>query len=191
MAKREIDDAEYDVLTRGMQLLNKLQSDPGALKHLERAVKTVMPEVKTSEDQVLEIAKPYVEKIDALEKKYDERFAKEDEDRKKYAEAQADRALTTALGDIRKRYALTDEGMGKITKIMQERNIPDPYAAAALFNEYNPKPTQETSSWEPSRWNFQEESVVDTKALFKDEDMWADRETGKILTEMRQQNAVH
>ncbi len=186
MAKREIDEAELDGLTRAANLLAKLQANPESLRHLERSVKTIMPEVKTQEDQIEEIAKPYAEKIAALEKRFEERLSKEDEERKKYQEQSADRALTTALGDIRKRYNLTDEGMGKITKIMQERNIPDPYAAAALFNEYNPKPTQEVSTWEPQRWDLQNNAVVDTKALFADEDLWADREVGKVLTEIRQ-----
>lgn len=190
MAKREIDEAELDVMSRGMALLNKLQNDPKALKHLERAVKTVMPEVRTQEDQIDEMAKPYVEKIEALEKTINERFTKEDESRQKIAEANADRALHSAFSDIRKRYNLTDEGVGKISKIMEERNIPDPYAAAALFNEYNPKPVQDTSSWEPARWDFQNNSVVNTEELFKDEDLWADKQVGQVLHELRTNQAA-
>ena len=65
---------------------------------------------------------------------------------------------------------------------MIERNIADPEAAAALFNEMQPKEivnTWQSAYADPTKGSDKHD------LLLRDEDRWADEMTGNILREMR------
>lgn len=190
MAKVEIEDAQLQGMQRAVALLEKLNSSPKARRHLEQAVKAEFPDVQTQDEQVAALAAPYIEQVEAKTKALDERLNKLDAREKEAAEAAADNALIASFGRL-KQQGYTEEGLAKIAGLMTERRIADPEAAAALFDRMNPKPPAEVpGSWEPQSWNIDQNAVVDTKALFTDEDRWADVEVGKVLADIRGQRAA-
>lgn len=190
MAKVEIDDSELQGYRRAVGLLEKLNASPKARAHLERAVKAEFPDVKTQEEQIEEFAAPHLQKVTETVEALNKRLADIDAREKKLAEDAADNALIASFGRL-KQQGYTEEGLAKIATLMTDRRIPDPEAAAALFDRMNPKPAPEApSSWEPQSWNIDQNAVVDTKALFTDEDRWADAEVGKVLADIRGQRAA-
>jgi len=73
-----------------------------------------------------------------------------------------------------------------VKRLMVDRSIPDPEAAAALFERLNPTPVQTRSSWEPDRWNLESDAVDhDVAGLFANPDKWEDAMIGKILIDER------
>lgn len=190
MAKVEIDDGQLQGMQRAVALLEKLNQSPKARRHLEQAVKAEFPDIQTQDEQVEALAAPYIEKVEAVSKKLEDRLAAIDARERAEQEAAADNALIASFGRL-KSQGYTEEGLAKIATLMTERRIADPEAAAALFDRMNPKPPPETpASWEPQSWNIDQNAVVDTKALFTDEDRWADAEVGKVLAEVRGQRAA-
>lgn len=188
MAKVEVDESVFQQLQKGMALLEKLNGSPKARKHLERAVKEEFPTVETEEERAASLVKPYADKIEELEKKIGERFATEDEAKKKAAQEAADADLYGRFLRL-KDNGYTDEGLEKIAGLMKDRHIADPEAAAALYDRLNPKPVQtQPSAWEPQSWNFHGEDPsgkVNVKELFSDPDNWADKEAARVINEMR------
>ncbi len=178
----EISDEQLAVLTRAMTFLQEAASKPETRRDFERLAKKLRPEVETTDDIAAEVAKPYVEQIEAVNSKIDD-FLKAQADREaKAAETAADRARDEAFSRLRQA-GYTDEGMDTIKKLMIDRAIADPEAAAALFDKMNPKVVAESGgSWEPDAWNFQEPvEGIDVKALFSDPDRWADKAVYDVL----------
>lgn len=187
---KQIEDADYEAMSRAVALLQKLNASPKARTHLERAVKAEFPDVVTAEEQADLVARPYIDKIEALEKKLTDKFDAQEARERKAAEEAADNELIGSFMRL-KSNGYTDEGLEKIAGLMKERKIADPEAAAALFDRLNPKPPEAApSSWEPARWDISSNAVTDTKALFENEDRWADQEVGKVLHEVRTAHAA-
>lgn len=81
-----------------------------------------------------------------------------------------------------------EDGIEKVKQLMVDKSIADPYAAAARFLELNPPQTQEAPAWTPQHWNMDQQTGGDAeslKALFADEDRWADNMAGVALQEHR------
>lgn len=180
----EVADADLAVLQNAYALLKEMQADPKAKRDFERAIKAVRPQVETEADVADRIAAPYVEQIKALEDKITARFSEEDTRRAARAEADQERSVSDAFTRLSEQ-GYTEDGLDKIKALMIDRRIPDPEAAAALFDKQNPKPPSDTPSWEPNYWSNDPNLAVNTKELFEDSERWADKEVGKVLHEMR------
>lgn len=190
MAKREIDEQELLQLQRGFALLEQLQGDPKARSHLERAVKVKYPDIKTQEEQIEEVSAPHVARVNEAVEALNKRMADLDAREQKAAEDAADNALLSSFQRLQSQ-GYTNEGISQIARLMSDRKIADPEAAAALYDRMNPRQVEAPpSAWEPQHWNIESNAVVDTKALFTDPDKWADAEVGKVLADVRGQRAA-
>lgn len=177
---------QLNILQRSQLLLQKLSQ--GATKRdFERLVKTIVPEVETTDDVVQSAAAPYIEQLQATQKKLDDFLAAQAEAAANSERAQAETSLRSAFERLRSKEGLTDEGEKTIREYMIERNIPDPEAAWALWEKRNPKPAVVGhAAWEPDSWNLRENAVaVDVEGLFRDPDLWGDKEAANVINEMR------
>lgn len=189
MAELVIDESDYNQLVAAKKLLEQLNADPQSRKHLTAGIKKHYPNVRTDEDVAEEVARPHVEKVEAHLSKMEEMMAKLAEREAKDAEARTLSQLETQFSRLKKSYGYNDEGIDKIKALMVDRSIPDPDAAAALFERLNPAPVETRSSWEPDSWDLRNDAVeTDVQGLFSDPDRWADKEVGKILLDIRSQN---
>src|SRR5579872_835938 len=140
----EIDDSELDVLRKGKVLLDELLRSPKTKRTTERAIKALHPDTVISDD----FEEPIHNEIKSVSDKLD-----------KFLEQQRisaeDGKLEAAFDQLRKDAGYTDEGIDKIKGIMKERTIPDPMAAAALYEKMNPPPKpQQPSSFAGTSWGF-------------------------------------
>lgn len=182
----EITDQELALYRNGMALLQKLDANAEAKPFLERAIKTVMPNVQTEEDIAARFTAPLTEKVTGLETQLNAALAglkQRDDDA---ATAQITGQLTDAFSRLQAD-GYTPEGLEKIKTLMVERKIADPEAAAALFDRQNPKPAVDNPAFAPSTWEIDSTAApgIDTKALFANEERWADQEAVNVLNEIR------
>lgn len=178
---------EIALLERSHAMLLKLNGDPATRPLLEKAIKHHHPEVTTEEEAGARILAPQIEAFtrDVATPLMDELKAMR-EQRDAAAAAATETQLTEAFTDIRRTRGYTDDGIEAIKKLMVDKSIADPYAAAARFAELNPPASQEAPGWTPSSWNI-DQTVTDhdLKGLFANEDAWADNMAQKTLNEIR------
>lgn len=164
----EIDDAEYQSLAGAKALLDKLVRDPRTKRDAERLIKTHHPEVVTTAEQEA----PIMDEIKALAKRLDEDIT-----------SRKSREIDTRLDseyEILRKEGWQPEGIEKLKKFQVERNIPSPLDAAGAWDRSFPKPKEQVSPLAPTDWGFgRGEEGTDTRALFDDEDRWAEGEARK------------
>lgn len=186
MAAVEIDDAELATLQAGKKLLEQINGDPKTRSLLTKAIKAHYPNTRTDEDVAAEVAQPYIERVEGVATKLQEQLDALTAERTAAADARAKGDMSSAFDRLRQTYGYNDDGIDRIQKLMIERNIADPEAAAALHERLNPTPAQTRSSWEPDSWNLKEDAVDhDVAGLFSNPDLWADKRIGQILMEER------
>lgn len=180
---------QLTTLQRGQLLLQKLAQGP-TKRRFENIVKEVVPEVETTDDQIAEYAAPYVEQLEATNKRLEDFLEAQTKERNDSAEAAAAAKLSADFAQMRQE-GLTEEGEAKVREIMVERNVADPWAAFALWEKNNPKPPEGRASWEPDSWNLELNAVGrDNDGLFKNPDQWTDQEVHNVLAEMRRPQQV-
>ena len=165
--------AEEAKLLRGSKtLMDRLLKDPKTRRQAEGLVKQLYPEAVTTDD----VAAPYIERIDGLEKKLDKYF-KEQEGK------ELDTRLNSQIAQLRED-GYTEEGIEKIKEIMVKEQIPNAIAASKLWDKANPPKPAENSNFTPSNWGFGHKTEDgDLKLLFEDEDAWAEKEARKAWDE--------
>lgn len=173
-------------MERATSLLHKLNGNPSARKHLEASVKVVMPEVETEDDVAARIAQPYVERVAKLEETVTT-LATSLEAKDKAAVESREQADTEAAFGRLEGMGYQPAGIDAIKKLMVERKIADPEAAAALFDRMNPPVANEQPGWAPSSWSMESTApaTTDVKAMFQDPEAWADGEVGRALADVR------
>ena len=181
---------QFQTLQRGQLLLQKLSQTPSTKRSFERLVKEIVPEVQTTADIVQEEAAPYIEQITAVGTKLDDFLAAQEAREAASADAAANASLSEAFVKLRAE-GLTEAGEAEVKKAMVERNIADPYAAFALWERNNPKPPEGLAAWEPDSWNFAKNAVGrNVDELFKNPDLWADEEAGRVLADLRRPQQI-
>src|SRR5215467_8744834 len=118
MAKREIEDEEYNFLKGRQQVadfVETIYNDPALSKEAKRLIKKKYPDMQIPD---LDIEDRFEKRLDDDKKEREEaaRVAREEEQDKRYKELR---------GKTQKDYGLTDEGMADLEKFMLERNIGD------------------------------------------------------------------
>jgi HD superfamily phosphohydrolase len=180
----EIDEAELVELQRAHALLSELSTKPEAKKNFERALKTIVPTIETDEDRQLlaeQLAAPHISRVNETADRL-EKLLKAQEDRETVIKSrEVEQGLENAFSKVRK-MGFNDEGLEAVKRLMVERQIADPEAAAALIRMN--EPVQEVRSWQSPMYN-PSEGVTDVKKLFADEDRWLDDEIGATLRDMR------
>ena len=170
----DVEDGHLRVLQGAHALMDKLMRTPATRQQAETLIKQIEPSVTTTEDY----AKPYIEKIDGLEKKLDT-----------FLTEQKTREIDGVLG---KEYqALLDdgwtyEGLEKLKKFQVERNIPSPIDAAGAWERRYPAQPQQASILSSADWGFARDNADEMNSLlWKDEDAFADKEAFNVITEFR------
>lgn len=181
----EITEDQLAVFHKATAFLQEAATNSATKRDFERLVKKIRPDVETAEDIAAEVAKPYVEKLEAATKRLDDYMAAQDERSRSQSTAESDAARDAAFNRL-KAEGYTLEGLDNIKRLMVDRSIADPEAAAALFDRMNPKPAAGGASWEPANWDIRNDAVDnDVAGLFANEDLWADKMVGTVLNEIR------
>lgn len=185
-----VDAATLDLLTRSHKVLNTLNGNPQARAHLEDSLKVVFPDVKTEREVAADLTAPVIAQLEEKLKPVIDTVNSIAADRDAAIKHHTEVQLASAFDEMRRTRGFTDEGIEQVKKLMVDRNIADPQAAAALFAEQNPPQTQEAPSWAPQHWSMEQTTGGDAdslKQLFADEDRWADNMVGQALNEHRAQ----
>lgn len=184
-----VDPRELEALRRANQVLMSLNGNPQARAHLEESLKVVFPQVKTEREVAKELVEPQLAAFEEKLKPVLEKIESIAADRDAAVQAQTEQSLEAAFANMRKTRGFTDDGIAAVKQLMVDNNIADPEAAAARFLELNPPQPQEAPAWVPQHWNMQDTTGGDEnslKALFADEDRWADQMAGTALKEHRE-----
>lgn len=176
MATVQIDEAELRTLRGASQLLDQLQAHPKTRRPFQQAVKEIHPDTITDEDRLKDA--PEIQKLTSLEQRFDDFL-------KKQSDKETDGAMSAAFDRLKTQQSFTDEGIESVKRLMVERKIPDPEAAAALWEKQNPpKPIQPNSLFQSSGFGFGAKTDdPDLKLLFENEDAYAEREFFKAMNE--------
>ena len=187
----EISAEQLEAFQKGMTFLNEMATSPKTRRQFEGLAKTLRPEIETTSDIADAVAAPYVEKIETATKQIADFIAAQAKRDEEAVTAAADRDRDAAFARL-KAEGYTEDGLDKITRIMVDRRIADPEAAAALFDRQNPKPAPEVGgSWEPAAWDIKGNAVAnDIEGLFADPDRWADKQVYNVLQEVRSGKAA-
>ena len=186
----QMDRGAYQQLQQGWDLLSKLWDHPEHGAAVKRAAKAIDPKLRVPEIDVAEpLLAPMREEIEGFKKTAAEL---REENAKIRAEREEEKALDKlrgSLGDAQKRYRLTDDGMAEVRKLMAERQIADPFAAAALVvSEIEPaKPMTSSNTFGPQSLNAFEmdgsSSEKDIALLHNSPEKWMDKVVPEILAE--------
>lgn len=193
----EITRGQLAMLQRGHSLLDKLYSSKETGTAFKRLAKTADPEGKLIKvpdiDIADEFAKPINDKLAALEEDNKKLRTSIEEDKKQRKDDADLFDINTRIDLVVKKRGLTDEGRKGLIKTMQDRQIADPDAAAAVYLESIPKPdSQRPSSILPQRlgkWDgsgrepFSGHDDEKIKKFFEDPEAAADEEIANILNE--------
>ena len=179
----EISEEEAKLLRGSKTLMDQLLKSPKTRRQAENLVKELYPDTQTTDD----IAAPYIERLDGIEKKLDKYFKDQDV-------AKVESKLDKDFEYLRTERDYTPDGIEKIKEMMVKKSIPDAIAAADHWERQNPPAPQAPAGFQPTNWGFgQPGDDADLKLLFADEDAWAEktaksvwdeetRKSGRILT---------
>jgi len=152
-----------------LKLLEQVWSDPEIGSTVRKRAKALNPNISIVDDNpvALEVRGELAatqDKLSALQKMFEEQQQKAERSRQ-------ETDLRSALGKAQDRFKLTDDGMAGTIKLMQERQISDPEAAAALYVDSLPKqkPSVASSNMFPGDFN-----LFGTKTK---DDAWTDLHT--------------
>ena len=206
----EVDDTELAILRGAHKLLDQLHTSPKTRRQFQKAVKELHPSTITDEDRVNDA--PEVQRLGKLEKTVtdfidgfntkaqdaeftaafgrlrDQGYTEEGVEKIKKLKARYFRCMDTKDWDGFQSVFAPDATMDttqEAPNLDVVRRIPDPEAGAALFDKINPAKEMPASGFMPTSWNFggMGADEPDTKLLFENEDLWAEKEAMKIIRE--------
>ncbi len=166
-------------------LLEQLWGDSEVGETVRKRAKALNPQIRIPDDNPVA-----VKALNALEQTQQKLSALETliAERDKEAKQRADEAdLRTRLGRAQDRFKLTDDGLTGTIKLMQERQIADPEAAAALYVDGLPKTKPTTASnFMPDKLNLYGTQQKDDawEKLHTDPDQFFADVVNKVFTEM-------
>ena len=186
--------SDLELLQRSYKILDGLWDDENVGQTIQERAKTVDPKIRTDNERYTHVLRPITEKLTATEttaKELAEKLSKLEQERE---DEKALNDLRKTLDSAQSKYRLTDEGMAEVKKIMAERNIADPMAAAAfVVSEIEPPKPVTGTNFGPADLNVLgiDGSAEDasTKALHKDPVRWLDQAVPAIMQEFEQEAA--
>lgn len=182
----EIEEAQLQALQNAYGLLNKLYGDPKHGMAFKKLLKDHNPNLSIPE---IDAAAPHVARLDEIEKttkaELDETKKQLAEFIRKQQEEREEADLESRLRQVKTDNDLTDEGLEKVKKLMVERKIADPEAAAALLLRKEPAAPLPPSGFVPRRWNFgvAEKDDASAQHLLADPEGWMEEEAARIWSE--------
>jgi uncharacterized protein (UPF0147 family) len=133
-----LDAAEYARQQKLLGLFDQVFKDEKVGRSVRHRVKEIDPSVNIPDDHP--VAKEAMSEISSLREQLEGLRKERDDEKAARANADHEQKLRSGLGEAQSRYKLTDEGMDGVIKLMQDRQIADPLAAAALYKDSLPKP---------------------------------------------------
>jgi hypothetical protein len=208
MALIEIDADEYRKLqdeaksaSPFKQFFEAAGANPNSRMKLLEAVRAFNPNIPIP---ALDDTKPVFDKMDALEKRIeekdaevkktleDERKAREEQETLRAAKDREEKINNTIESERAKlrSHGHTNETINEIEKIMQDRGLIDYEAAEALYERAHPKePMSDPVTYDDTAWNlFGTTQDVDDSLLTRDRNSWKQwqkQEVNKFLSEKR------
>jgi len=170
----EISNEALQVLQASYQVLDKLMGNPKTKAATEKLIKEQFPHAVTSQDLADPIIQPLQEKLKELT-----------DWKEKYESDKLDDQLKAAFKRMKDEQHFTDEGIERVKKLMVDRKIADPEAAAALWEKQNPPPAVKPTALTPSTWTIPGEGEGEDKykRLVENEDAFAREEAVNVLNE--------
>lgn len=170
------------------QRIAKLESGPRRSEYL-RLLKEEYPDLAVPE---IDAAKPVLDKVDQLAKRFDDYLEKTEKDREdraaKAREDQANKTVSQGRGWLRSKQKLDDDGVNAVEELMQSRGIADYEAAFHLWQANQPPPAVDLPSHNLGRsldWFKAEENEPDKELLLKDPLRYRAKRSGQILSQLR------
>jgi hypothetical protein len=175
-----------DQMYRAHKLHNELYSDGALRSQYEEVIAKKFPNVNTT----AKAAAPYVEKLSAVEKKFDDYLAGEANRKNDELRARRQEDFNGKWAQAVKDHDLTTEGEEALGNFMKENQLADPESAALLYFKRNPKPPTPLTpeGVTPGTWGIGPLPGEDEKSgkfLMDNPESWADVEATNILNEMR------
>lgn len=171
---------------RALELLDKVWNDPKDGETVRRAAKRADPSIAIPDENPLALKLTSElgasnSRVAALEKSLADFEAR--------AQAKDDESkLRNTLGDVQNRFRFSDEAMAGTIKIMQDRQLADPEAAALLYRESLPKvqPTSAHAAYFDTKPNLFGTQKIDEawRQLHEDNDGFFSRVVNEVFAEM-------
>ncbi|MFA5897710.1 MAG: hypothetical protein WC829_01225 [Hyphomicrobium sp.] len=186
----EIDEVELMRLRKQDQTVHALMGNPKAKKKIFEAYREANPNARIPELEMEEAAREPVMKLEQTVADLQKQIADDRAEREKQAKLSALTGnINSGKAKLRKD-GWTDEGIGAVEKIMEERGILDIEVAAAFYEKQNPPQVPATPRG-MGGWNFIEQvndSEADLKKLLDtrgNNEVLADKMAREALNEFR------
>ena len=168
MARREIDDTEYEFLQSRKQVadfVETIYNDPALSKEAKRLIKKKYPNMEI----------PDLDIEERVEKRLDEDRKERQEAEQARRDEDADKRYRDMRAKTQKEYGFTDEGMQDLEKFMLERNIGDYEVAASYRASKEPKQSEaDADAGRDHYWNHAKQDGF--AEISSDPEGWARKE---------------
>lgn len=135
----EVSAKDLATLRRAKDLLGKVWADPDHGATVRRAAKKADPTLAIPEDVADKYSEPLRKENEELKKNFGELSKRFDDDRKARQDDADLAKLHAGIDKAVRDHRLTEEGRAGLIKVMQDRQIADPDAAAHVFKASLPK----------------------------------------------------
>jgi hypothetical protein len=192
MANVELDEVELQRLQKQDRTVHALMANPQAKRKIFEAYKVVEPNARIPELDIEEAAKAPVLELEKTVKELRTQIDADKAEREKQARlAELNGSVESGMAKLR-RAGWTDDGLGEVRKLMDERGIIDPEIAAAYYEKQHPPQAPATPSGS-GPWNFMDapadddayiKAITSSKAAAENENLVM-QEAHKALNEFR------
>jgi hypothetical protein len=141
---------EQIALHRSKELIDALWNDGEVGKKIQQAAKAKWNDVKTTDDMMSPIIEPHLNKLKAMEEKYEKLLEERLEEKRANEDERVKVKLEEQLEKARREYNLTEEGFNQmIDRMKSTGNYSDAEAAAAYVASKAPPAKVAGPTWAP------------------------------------------
>ena len=141
---------EQIALHRSKELIDALWNDGEVGKKIQQAAKAKWNDIKTTDDVMSPIIEPHLNKMKALEEKYEKLLEERVEEKRAAEDERVKLKLEEQLEKARRDYNLTEEGFNQMVDRMKATgNYSDAEAAAAYVASKAPPAKVAGPTWAP------------------------------------------
>ena len=141
---------EQIALHRSKELIDALWNDGEVGKKIQQAAKAKWNDIKTTDDVMSPIIEPHLNKLKAMEEKYEKLLEERIEEKRAAEDERVKVKLEEQLEKARRDYNLTEEGFNQmIDRMKSTGNYSDAEAAAAYVASKAPPAKVAGPTWAP------------------------------------------
>jgi len=141
---------EQIALHRSKELIDALWNDGEVGKKIQQAAKAKWNDIKTTDDVMSPIIEPHMNKLRAMEEKYEKLLEERMEEKRATEDERVKVKLEEQLEKARREYNLTEEGFNQMRDRMKSTgNYSDAEAAAAYVASKAPPAKVAGPTWAP------------------------------------------